>query len=138
MRRAALTAFKAEDKNKKIPLSVMEIIHNLLTKYMQEIEGEVAVSGSSALDLATSQQKTIGLKLLPRGFIAKGWKDVMEEGGTEQPEYKMTHLQRILWSTVTVPIWNKRCEIQYGKDNRAEEATIRREDSTKATRSPDI
>ena len=80
MRRAALTAFKAEDKNKKIPLSVMEIIHNLLTKYMQEIEGEVAVSGSSALELATSQQNTIALKLLPQGFIAKGWKDAMKEG----------------------------------------------------------
>ena len=46
----------------------------------------------------------------------------MEEGGTEQPDHKMTHLQRIMWLTVMVPLWNKRCEIQHGKDNRAEES----------------
>ena len=155
MRRAALTAFKAEDKEKKTSQPVMERINHLLTKYTQGREGEVAVSGRSVLDLATSQQKTLDLKLLPRGFIGKGWKDAMEEGGTEQPEHKMTHLQRILWSTVMVPIWNKRFKIQHGKDNQAEEANnlrlgdriqcyggsapaTRRADSTKATRSPDI
>ena len=65
MRRAALTAFKAEDKEKKTSQPVMERINHLLTKYIQGREGEeVAVSGSSALDLATDQQKTFGLKLL--------------------------------------------------------------------------
>ena len=59
-------AFKAESKNNKTPRPVMERIHHLLTKYMQGREGEVAVSGSSVLDLAIDQQKTIGLNLLPQ------------------------------------------------------------------------
>ena len=58
----------------------MERIHYLLTNYMQGRKGEVTVTGSSDLDIATSQQRTICFKLLPRGFIAKGWKDAMEEG----------------------------------------------------------
>ena len=64
MIKAVLAAFRAEGKKKKIPQPVMQSIHHLLTKYMQGREGEVAVSGSSALDLATDQQKTFGLKLL--------------------------------------------------------------------------
>ena len=97
-------AFKAGGKKNKIQRPIMERIHHLLTKYMQGRTGEVVVLGSSALDLATNQQKTIGLKLLPRGFIARGWKDAMEEGVIEQPEHKMTRHKRILWPTAIVPL----------------------------------
>ena len=74
------------------------------------------------IDAATDQQKTIGLELVPRGFIAIGRKDIIEEGGTVQPKHKMTHLQRLLWSTVMVSLCNKRCTIQHGNGNQSEEA----------------
>ena len=35
-----------------------------------------------SLDDTARQQQTIRLELLPRSFLAKGWKDVMEQGGT--------------------------------------------------------
>ena len=111
LRKSALAAFEAEGKKRKIPRPVMEKIYHLLTNYMQGREGVVAAPGSNALDVVTNQQMTIGLKLLRLGFLAKGWKDAIEEGGTEQSEHKLTHLQWILWSTVMVPLWNKRCEI---------------------------
>ena len=41
----------------------------------------MATSGRNALDVTIDQQKKIGMELLPRGFLAKGWKDAMEEGG---------------------------------------------------------
>jgi hypothetical protein len=87
---------------------------------MDAREGPLATSGDQATDDAAVQQQAIGLELLPRGFLAKGWKDAMEKGRMEQLEHKMTHLQRILWSTVMEPIWRKRCELQYGKDTREE------------------
>ena len=100
LRKSALAAFEAEGKKRKIPRPVMEKIYHLLTNYMQGREGVVAAPGSNALDVVTNQQMTIGLKLLRLGFLAKGWKDAIEEGGTEQSEHKLTHLQWILWSTV--------------------------------------
>ena len=121
-RKAALAAFRAEGKRKRIPQTVIDRIHYLLTHYTQGHKGGVATPGNVDLDVATNQQKKIGLGLLSRGFLAKGWKGVMEEGGTKQPEHKMTHLQKILWPSVIVPLWNKRCKIQHGRDNRAEEA----------------
>jgi hypothetical protein len=120
-RKAALAAFRVEGKKKRIPRTVIDRIHYPLSHYMQGREGGVTTSDKNALYVATNQQKMIGLELLPRRILARGWSDAMEDGGAEQPDHKMTHLQRTLWSTVMVPLWNKRCNIQHGKGNRAEE-----------------
>ena len=121
-RKAALTAFRMKGKKKRIPRKVIDRIHHLLTHYRQGHKGGIATSEDCALDMATNQQKVIGPELLPRGLLARDWMDATEEGGTEQLEQKMKHLQQILWSIVMVPLRKKRCNIQHGKDNQAKEA----------------
>ena len=73
--KAALVAFRVDGKKKRIPQTIIEKIHYPLINYIQGREGAVVAPGSSALDVATSQHMTIGLELLSRGFLAKGWND---------------------------------------------------------------
>ena len=72
--------------------------------------------------LPPANTKITGVELLPQGFLAKGWKDAMEEYKADKPEHKMAHLQIIMWSMMMVPLWEQRCKIQYDKDNKDKEA----------------
>ena len=78
-RKKALTAFRKEGKKKRIPRKVIDRIHHLLTHYMQGRERGTATSNGNVPDAATNQQKIIGLELLPRGFLATGWKDALRD-----------------------------------------------------------
>ena len=68
----------------------------------------------------TKQQHAIGPELSSHRFLAKGWNNAMKQGGAEQLEHTMTHIQHVLWSTLMKPIWKMRYKIQHRKYNIAE------------------
>ena len=51
--------------------------------------------------------------------MAKGWLEVMQAGGTERPEHKMLTMQGLLWSSIAMPMWKMRCEVQHGRNSGA-------------------
>ena len=54
-RKAALAAFRVEGKKKRIPRTVIDRIHCILSHYTYGQEGGVATSDNSALDATTNQ-----------------------------------------------------------------------------------
>ena len=86
----------------------------------------MTTSDNQTLDDTATPQQAIELELLPCGFLAKGRKDIMEQGKMDQLEYNVTHLQHIFWSTVMEPRRRKKFEIQHGKGNQAKSENDKR------------
>jgi hypothetical protein len=105
-------------KKKKIPRHIMEAICRVL---------EVTSKGGDNVDLPThiepvadaiKQQKTIGLHLLHRGYLATGWFDAIEKAGVSNPDRKMNVLQRLIWDYWSFPIWATRNSILHGPNSK--------------------
>lgn len=51
------------------------------------------------------QQEMIGIRLMLRGFIGKGWMSAIEVSGAKNPEQRINIVQRLLWDTLLNPLW---------------------------------
>ena len=69
------------------------------------------------LRTAIGQQKTIGVQIMVRGFLATGWMDALELAGVKNPERKINTLQALMWDTISEPIWQQRNKLQHAAEN---------------------
>ena len=59
--------------------------------------------GTKLRDTIAAHQK-IGIPMMLRRFLAKGWMEAIEETGVSSPERKMNALQKMVWSEIMDPI----------------------------------
>ena len=98
-----------------IPRAIMEAITRILYEYTAGIDSTVPEHpGIAAAVLA---QNEIGYHLLPRGFVAKAWTDVLVEFSVEHPERKMSGLLKSLWMDFTWQLWKCRNDIAHNRGN---------------------
>ena len=71
------------------------------------------------LDAAVQSQITIGVHLLPRGFLSNCWLTALKEFGVEHPERKIAAVLKLIWFVFTDVIWRNRNEIVHDGDNHA-------------------
>ena len=74
-------------------------------------------SFNSDIKEAIRQQQEIGVHLMLRGFLAKGWMTAIEAAGASHPERRMNALQSMIWDMIMDPLWHERNDIKHRKDN---------------------
>ena len=66
---------------------------------------------------AFRQQQEIGVHMMLRDFLAKGWMAAIEAAGSPNPEHQMNILQCMIWDTIMDPLWQDHNGIKHRKDN---------------------
>jgi hypothetical protein len=117
-RKKNIDQIRTMGKKKRVPQHILEAFCRLL---------EVDSKGGSKFELSThvpavveaiQQQKTIGVHLMHRGYLATGWFDAIESAGVSNPERKMNILQKLVWDYWAFPIWKTRNDILHGPNNK--------------------
>ena len=115
-----MVALEKAGRRKGIPRGIWEAICRLVKI---EMEGKTA----SILDIteeegspegkAVAQQMKIGVDMMQRGYLARGWYEAMKEQGTEKPERKIGAILKAIWDEWVLPLWVVRNSIAHEKDN---------------------
>ena len=123
-REEVLVAFRAKGIARGIPRVVMETITKILYEYTNGLAP--TTPAHPGLANAVEAQRNIGIHLLPRGFIATKWTDVLEEFSIDNPDRKISCLLRMVWLDFTEQLWKCRNTVAHKHKNlnqQAEEET---------------
>lgn len=85
----------SKGKTKKIPKGVLKAFIQLLTKYTTGATDYTTNTHSHTIQRAITQQTTIGVDMMARGYIGKGWMDTVHTA--RHPTRIMNRLQRMIW-----------------------------------------
>ena len=58
------------------------------------------------------QQQEIGVNLMIRCFLSKGWMAAIEAAGALHPKRRINMLQRMTCDTIMEPLWQERNDIK--------------------------
>ena len=122
---ALIVEFRKKGIAAGIPRALMEAICNLLYSFIHDTE--VTIPEHPGIATAVKAQLSVGLRLLPRGYLVTEWLDVIEEFGTQNPESRLSGLLKRLWLEFTDQIWRNRNEVMHSADSNAQQ----REDDLK-------
>ena len=122
---ALIVEFRKKGIAAGIPRAIMEAICNLLYSFIHDTE--VTIPEHPGIATAVKAQLSVGLRLLPRGYLVTEWLDVIEEFGTQNPESRLSGLLKRLWLEFTDQIWRNRNEVLHSADSNARQ----REDDLK-------
>lgn len=103
VREKALVAVRTKGIAIRIPRVVMEAITQILFEYTNDLPPTSPEHLSIAA--AVRAQQEIGAHLLPRGFLAKTWNDVLQEFVVENQDRKISGLLKLLWVDFTDQLW---------------------------------
>lgn len=111
-----IVGFRTKGIAAGIPRSIIEAISGLL--YALVHETKVPVPEHPGIAAAVHAQLSVGLHLLPRGFIVTRWLDLLEEFGIQHPERKLSGLLKRIWLEFTDQIWKNRNEVMHSKESK--------------------
>lgn len=94
----------------------MEAVTRILYEYTNALP--TTIPDHPQIAAAVRAQQEIGVHLLPRGFLARSWTDVLEDFSVEHPDRKISGLLKAIWSEFTDQVWQCRNELAHRKDNR--------------------
>jgi hypothetical protein len=123
---ALIVEFRTKGIAAGIPRAIMEAICSLLYAFIHETE--VTIPEHPGIAAAVKAQLSVGLRLLPRGYLVTDWLDVIEEFGVQNPESRLSGLLKRLWLEFTDQIWRNRNEVMHSADSN----TRQQEDDLKA------
>ena len=98
-----IIAFREKGMKLGIPRAIMEALSKMIYEYTNAKTPSIPVHEGIAT--AVNAQLKIGINLLPRGFIAKEWIQVIEDFSIERPERKVTAILKMLWLDFTDQLW---------------------------------
>ena len=99
---------------------VMETLTKILHEYTNGLDPTTPTH--PGLATAVEAQQRIGIHLLPRGFMATKWTDVLEEFLIDNPERKISCLLRMMWLDFTEQLWKCRNAVAHKHKNLNEQA----------------
>jgi hypothetical protein len=114
---ALIVDFRSKGIAAGIPRSIIEALSELL--YALVHESEVTIPEHPGIAAAVQAQLSVGLHLLPRGFIVTHWLNLLEEFGVQHPESRMSGLLKRIWLEFTDQIWKNRNEVMHSKESKA-------------------
>ena len=106
-----LKMWRKKGRSKKIPGKVLEVMKSLLEGEMRRAGGKHDKTWDTQAKEAVRQQEAIGIHMMARGYLAKGWRDWMKEMGVKKVERCMDQMQRMVWMEWVLPLWTVRNEI---------------------------
>ena len=113
-------------KQQKIPKEVLTAFIQLLTKYTTGATDYTTNTHSHTIkSRSDTQQLAIGVNMMARGYIGKGWMDTVPTA--RHPTRIMSKLQRMVWMDFFEPLWKNRNELLHQQKNsykRAEDAAL--------------
>ena len=95
----------------KVPKHILEAFCQVIRTECKGQMNYVKRSYNAEVKEAIWQKQMIGIELMLRCFLVKGWMTAMEESGAPHPDRCMDTLQHLIWDTVTDPLWHERNEI---------------------------
>ena len=107
-------------KQKKIPKGVLTAFIQLLTKYTTGATDYTTNTHSRTIQDAITQQMTIGVNMMARGYVGIGWMDTVPTA--RHPTRIMNKLQRMVWMDFFEPLWQNRNELLHQQKNNYETA----------------
>lgn len=88
---------------KGIPRVVMEAICRMLYDFVP-LRGPT-IPEHPSLARAVKSQISLGVRLLPRGFLSNQWLEALRDFGVEHPERKIASLLKLIWFEFTDKLW---------------------------------
>ena len=113
-----IKTLRLRGKKAKVPRRILAAFVEVLEKYLNGGGGYVSPAYITSIKKAIIQQQRIGVNMMARGFLARGWMDALEENGVDKPERKMEALQLMLWDVVVQPLWHTRNHILHRTQNK--------------------
>jgi hypothetical protein len=93
-------------KTEKIPKGELKAITQLITKYTTGATDYTTNTHSHTIQRAITQQKAIGVDMMARGYIGKGWMDTVPTAW--HPTQIMNRIQRMIWMEFFKLLWQNR------------------------------
>jgi hypothetical protein len=123
-REEIMSKILVKGKQKKIPKGVLTAFIQLLTKYTTGATDYTTNSHSRTIQEAITQQMAIGVNMMARGYIGKGWMDTVPTA--RHPTRIMNKLQCMVWMDFFEPLANHNELLHQQKNNykRAEDAAL--------------
>jgi hypothetical protein len=90
----------------------------LLTKYTTGAMDYTANTRSHTIHGAITQQTTIRVDMMARGYIRKGWVDTVPTA--RRPTRVMNRLQQMIWMEFFESLWQNRNELLHQQKNNYE------------------
>ena len=115
-RETSLVALRTKGIALGITRAVMEAVTLILYEYTNALP--TTIPDHPQIAAAVRAQQEIGVHLLPQGFLARSWTDVLEDFSVEHPDRKISGLLKAIWSEFTDQVWQCRNELAHRKDNR--------------------
>ena len=110
-----LIALRTKGLKIGIPRAIMEAISKLLYEYVNA--KRLSIPDHPGIAQAVKAQIDIGIKLLPRGFLATQWITVLEEFSVDKPDQKIASLLKSIWIEFTDKLWHNRNRVAHQKGN---------------------
>ena len=98
-----------------VPRAIMEALSKLIYDYTNA--KTPSIPAHQGIATAVRAQIRIGLHLLPQGFIATEWIQVIEDFSIGRPERKVASILKTLWLDFTDQLWRNRNAIAHAKEN---------------------
>lgn len=114
-----IVEFRTSGISAGIPRAIMEAFSGLLYAFIHGTE--VHLPEHPGIAAAVEAQLEIGLRLLPRGYIATTWLEILEEFGTQNPDSRLSGLLKRLWMDFTNQIWKNRNEIMHSASSKTKQ-----------------
>jgi Trp operon repressor len=104
-------------RKKKIPEPIMSAFRHLMEKESQGKTEFQKRTFTPAIRKAVDDQMKIGVHQMLRGYLAKSWREALQDCGVTEITRRMNALQRLIWTEWVDPIWKTRCDILHKSRN---------------------
>lgn len=115
-RNEALVKTMKKGAELRIPRAFMETLCGLLRAYF-EGKTYTPYRRCATLTAAINVQNEIGVRYLPRGFLAKHWHRALETLHCEHADRKLATLTYFIWTDLTLGVWKARNDVVHYSNN---------------------
>ena len=115
-----LSQMLVKGKQNKIPKGVLTAFIQLLLKYTSRATDYTTNTHSRTIQDAITQQMAIGVNMMARGYIGKGWMDTVPTA--RHPTRSMNKLPRMVWMDFFEPLWQNHTKLLHQQKNNYEKA----------------
>ena len=95
-----------------MPGSGFETTRCLCKEEEIKITGKIGRTTAAAIE----DQKRIGKHLMLLGILSRRWRDAITKHTKERVQCKASHLVKVIWKQMFMPMWSKQNKILHTKD----------------------